>query len=51
MTIEEELSLLKRGCAEIISEDELLFKVKQSRETSVPLKVKAGLILVLPICI
>ena len=39
---EEQLKQLKRGTAEIISEEELLAKLRRSVETGKPLKVKAG---------
>ncbi len=41
-TSEEQLAYLKRGTVEIIEEEELLSKLKRSREKGVPLKVKAG---------
>ena len=42
ITIDEELALLVRGTVDVISEEELAGKLKKSRETKVPLKVKAG---------
>ncbi len=39
---EEQLKILKRGTDEIISEQELLLKLKRSLEESRPLRVKAG---------
>lgn len=39
---EEQLEILKRGVEEIISEEELLSKLKKSKETDTPLRVKAG---------
>jgi tyrosyl-tRNA synthetase len=39
---EEQLKHLRRGTAEIISEEELLAKLKRSAQTGKPLKVKAG---------
>ncbi len=39
---EEALAYIKRGTVDIVEEDELLEKFKRSRETGVPLKVKAG---------
>ncbi len=42
MTLEEELRILKRGCAEVISEEELIAKVKSAREAKRPLRIKAG---------
>ena len=40
--IEQELGLIKRGTIEIISEGELLKRLKSSYEKKVPLRVKAG---------
>lgn len=42
MTIAEELSIIERGAVEIISKDELARKLQRSRDSGVPLKVKAG---------
>ncbi|NLK08728.1 MAG: tyrosine--tRNA ligase [Firmicutes bacterium] len=42
ITVEEELTMLKRGTEEIFPEDELLEKLKKSRKTGKPLKVKLG---------
>ncbi|ADD69049.1 tyrosyl-tRNA synthetase [Denitrovibrio acetiphilus DSM 12809] len=39
---EEQLEQLKRGCEEIISEEDLLKKLTKSYETDTPLRVKAG---------
>jgi len=39
---EEQLKIIKRGTAEIISEEELLSKLKKSAETDKPLRIKAG---------
>lgn len=39
---EEQLEIIKRGTAEIISEEELLAKLKRSAETNKPLRIKAG---------
>ena len=39
---EEQLRIIKRGTEEIISEPELLQKLKRSMDTGKPLKVKAG---------
>lgn len=39
---EEQLEIIKRGTAEIISEEELLAKLKKSAEKNEPLKIKAG---------
>jgi tyrosyl-tRNA synthetase len=42
VTPEEQLNIIKRGAAEIISEEELLKKLRRSQETGKPLKIKAG---------
>jgi len=42
MTIDEQISLIKRGAVEIISEEELRRKLEQSVKTKRPLKIKAG---------
>ncbi len=39
---EEQLEYLRRGTVEIIEEEELLEKLKKSRQTGRPLKIKAG---------
>ena len=39
---EEQLGVIKRGTAEIISEEELLKKLKKSAEKREPLRIKAG---------
>lgn len=39
---EEQLEIIKRGTAEIISEEELLEKLKKSIEKEEPLRIKAG---------
>ena len=39
---EEQLQIIQRGTAEIISEEELLEKLKKSKEKNEPLKIKAG---------
>jgi len=39
---QEQLEIIKRGTAEIISEEELLAKLKISAETNEPLRIKAG---------
>ena len=39
---EEQFEIIKRGTAEIISEEELLSKLKKSKEKDEPLRVKAG---------
>jgi tyrosyl-tRNA synthetase len=42
MTIDEQLALLIRGAVDVISKGELAEKLKKSRESGVPLTVKAG---------
>jgi len=42
MTIDDQLSIIKRGVVEIISEEELKKKLEQSIKTKTPLKIKAG---------
>jgi len=42
VAIEEQLELIERGAVDCISRDELIKKLKRSRETGIPLKVKAG---------
>ncbi|MBI5118842.1 tyrosine--tRNA ligase [Candidatus Poribacteria bacterium] len=42
MSPEEQLKIIKRGAAEIITEEELLKKLRKSQETGRPLKIKAG---------
>ena len=41
-SIEEQIALLERGVVDCISHDELVKKLKKSKETGVPLRVKAG---------
>ena len=38
----KQLEIIRRGVEEIISEEELLSKLKKSKETDTPLRVKAG---------
>lgn len=40
--IEEQLRIIRRGCVEIISEEELRIKLERSIRDNVPLKIKAG---------
>ncbi len=40
--IEEQLELIERGAVDCISREELIKKLKKSRETGIPLKIKAG---------
>ncbi|NMB12934.1 MAG: tyrosine--tRNA ligase [Firmicutes bacterium] len=42
LSLEEELALIKRGTEEIFPEEELVEKLKKSRQTRKPLKVKLG---------
>jgi tyrosyl-tRNA synthetase len=39
---EEQLEVIRRGAAEIITEEELLRKLRRSQETGTPLRIKAG---------
>lgn len=41
-SIDEQLELIERGTVDCISRNELVAKLKKSRETEVPLKIKAG---------
>jgi len=41
--IEEQLALIRRGTEKILPEEELVARLKQSRETGVPLRVKYGI--------
>lgn len=43
LSIDEQIELLRRGAIEIIPEEELRSKLKKSRETGVPLRLKLGL--------
>lgn len=40
--IEEHLKLIRRGCVEIISEEELIKKLEWSIKENIPLRIKAG---------
>lgn len=40
--IEAQLNIIRRGCVEIISEEELKLKLERSIRENVPLKIKAG---------
>ena len=42
MTIEQQIEYLRKGCAEVISEEELAAKLKDSAKHGRPLRVKAG---------
>lgn len=42
VSIEEQLELIERGAVDCISREELLKKLQKSKESGVPLKVKAG---------
>lgn len=41
-TVDEQLEIIKRGTVEIVPEDELVEKLKKSRKTKTPLRVKLG---------
>ncbi len=43
LSIEQQVELIKRGTLEVVPEDELGAKLKKSRETGKPLKLKLGL--------
>jgi tyrosyl-tRNA synthetase len=43
MNVQEQLALLRRGAAEIISEEELAAKLERAQETGQPLRVKLGI--------
>ena len=42
MSVAEQLALIRRGAVEILVEEELAAKLKRSRETGQPLRIKAG---------
>jgi tyrosyl-tRNA synthetase len=42
MDIQDQLKIIKRGCSEIISEEELIARLNWSKKTGKPLKIKAG---------
>ncbi len=42
ISVEEELKLIKRGTVDIVSEEELVEKLKRSRQTGKPLVIKMG---------
>jgi tyrosyl-tRNA synthetase len=41
--VEEQLAVIRRGAEKIVPEDELVARLKQSRETGVPLRIKYGI--------
>jgi tyrosyl-tRNA synthetase len=41
-TIEEQISLIERGTVDVISREDLVRKLKKSRESGTPLKIKTG---------
>jgi tyrosyl-tRNA synthetase len=43
MNFEKEMKLIKKGVEEIISENELIAKLKRSKETGKPLRIKYGI--------
>ncbi len=43
MTVKEQMDILRRGCAEILSEEDLESKLEKSIRTGKPLRVKLGL--------
>lgn len=42
LPVEEQMDVIRRGTVEIVPEEELIEKLKESRETDTPLKVKLG---------
>ena len=42
LPIEEQLTLIKRGVEEILPEEELVEKLKKSKETNTPLIINLG---------
>lgn len=42
LLVEEQMAVIKRGTVEIVPEDELTEKLKKSRQTNIPLKIKLG---------
>ena len=42
MSVEEQLKIIRRGAAEIISEEELKFRLIASQRKKMPLNIKAG---------
>jgi tyrosyl-tRNA synthetase len=43
LPVDEQLALIRRGAEKILPEEELVARLKQSRETGVPLRVKYGI--------
>jgi len=41
--VEEQLAVIRRGAEKIVPEEELVAKLKQSRQTGVPLRIKYGI--------
>ena len=41
-TIDKQISLIERGTVDVVSRDDLVRKLKKSRESGVPLKIKTG---------
>lgn len=41
-SVKEQFDLIKRGCVEIIEEEELKQKLRESLQSGIPLKIKAG---------
>ena len=42
LPLEEQLEVIRRGTTEIVPENELIEKIKHSRKTDTPLKIKLG---------
>ena len=43
LPVDEQLSIIRRGVEKIVPEEELAYKLTQSRETGKPLRVKYGI--------
>jgi tyrosyl-tRNA synthetase len=43
LPVDEQLAIIRRGAEKIVPEEELVARLKQSRETGVPLRVKYGI--------
>lgn len=43
LPVDEQLAVIRRGAEKILPEEELVIRLKQSRETGVPLRVKYGI--------
>ena len=43
LPVDEQLAVIRRGTEKILPEEELVARLKQSRETGVPLRIKYGI--------